>query len=36
MALAGDGAAIVASNVSIPRDGVKATPVTYGGMPIGR
>lgn len=38
MALAGsgDGAAIVPSNVSIPRDSVKAIPVTYRGTPIGR
>ena len=38
MALAsnGDGVAIVPSNVSIPRDGVKAMPVTYRGRPIGR
>ena len=38
MALAGsgDGAAIVPSNVSIPRAGVKVMPVTYRGMPIGR
>jgi hypothetical protein len=28
--------AIVPSNVSIPRNGVKAIPVTYRGMPIGR
>lgn len=36
LASSGDGAAVVASNVSIPRDGVKAMPVTYRGMPIGR
>lgn len=36
LASSGDGAAIVPSNVSIPRDGVKAMPVTYRGMPIGR
>jgi LysR family cyn operon transcriptional activator len=38
MALAGsgEGAAIVPSNVSIPRDSVKAIPVTYRGTPIGR
>jgi DNA-binding transcriptional LysR family regulator len=38
MALAGsgDGTAIVPSNVRIPRDGVKALPVTYEGLPIGR
>ncbi len=38
MALAGsgEGTAIVPSNVSIPRDGVKAIPVTYCGTPIGR
>ena len=38
MALAGsgDGTAIVPSNVSIPRAGVKAIPVTYRGTPIGR
>lgn len=32
----GDGAAILPSNVSIPRQGVKAVPVTYRGKPIGR
>jgi LysR family cyn operon transcriptional activator len=32
----GDGAAIVPSNVSIPRYGVKAIPVTYRRVPIGR
>jgi LysR family transcriptional regulator, cyn operon transcriptional activator len=36
LARSGDGAAIVASNVSIPRDGVKTMPVTYRGTPIGR
>jgi LysR family transcriptional regulator, cyn operon transcriptional activator len=38
MALAanGDGAAIVSSHVSIPRNGVKAVPVTFRGKPIGR
>jgi len=36
LAASGDGAAIVPSNVSIPRNGVKAIPVTYRRMPIGR
>lgn len=38
MALAsgGGGAAIVPSNVSVPRHGVRAIPVTYRGTPIGR
>jgi LysR family cyn operon transcriptional activator len=38
MALAGSGggAAIVPSNVSIPREGVKVIPITYRGTPIGR
>jgi DNA-binding transcriptional LysR family regulator len=36
LAASGDGIAIVPSNVSIPRDGVKALPVTYRGTPIGR
>jgi LysR family transcriptional regulator, cyn operon transcriptional activator len=36
LAASGDGAAIVSSNVSIQRNGVKATPVTYRGAPIGR
>jgi DNA-binding transcriptional LysR family regulator len=38
MALAanGEGVAIVPSNVSIPRRGVKAMSVTYRGTPIGR
>jgi DNA-binding transcriptional LysR family regulator len=38
MALAanGDGVAIVSSHVSIPRNGVKAIPVTCRGKPIGR
>ena len=38
MALAanGEGVAIVPSNVSIPRKGVKAMSVTYRGTPIGR
>jgi LysR family transcriptional regulator, cyn operon transcriptional activator len=38
MALAanGNGAAIVTSHVSIPRNGVKAVPVTCRGKPIGR
>jgi hypothetical protein len=38
MALAanGEGVAIVPSNVSIPRKGVKAMSVTYHGAPIGR
>src|SRR4029078_3852293 len=37
MALAanGEGVAIVPSNVSIPRKGVRAMSVTYGGTPIG-
>jgi LysR family cyn operon transcriptional activator len=38
MALAanGEGVAIVPSNVSIPRKGVRAMSVTYRGTPIGR
>jgi LysR family cyn operon transcriptional activator len=36
LASSGDGTAIVPSNVRIPSDGVKATPVTYRGAPIGR
>jgi len=36
LARSGDGTAIVPSNVSIPRDGVKALPLTYDGLPIGR
>jgi LysR family cyn operon transcriptional activator len=36
LASSGDGVAIVPSNVSIPREGVKAIPVTYRGPPIGR
>jgi hypothetical protein len=38
MALAanGEGVAIVPSNVSLPRKGVKAMSVTYHGAPIGR
>lgn len=36
LAANGDGAAIVPSNVSIPRHGVKAIPVTYRRVPIGR
>jgi DNA-binding transcriptional LysR family regulator len=36
LARSGDGTAIVPSNVSIPREGVKAMPLTYRGMPIGR
>jgi LysR family transcriptional regulator, cyn operon transcriptional activator len=36
LANSGDGVAIVPSNVSIPREGVKAIPVTYRGPPIGR
>ena len=36
LAASGDGVAIVPSNVRIPRDSVKAVPVTYRGTPIGR
>jgi LysR family cyn operon transcriptional activator len=36
LASSGDGAAIVPSNVSIPRTGVKAIPVTHRGAAIGR
>jgi DNA-binding transcriptional LysR family regulator len=36
LAASGDGAAIVPSNVSVPRNGVRVIPVTYRGMPIGR
>jgi DNA-binding transcriptional LysR family regulator len=36
LAASGDGAAIVPSNVSVPTNGVRAIPVTYRGMPIGR
>jgi len=36
LAASGEGAAIVPSNVSIPRKGVKAMSVTYRGTPIGR
>jgi LysR family cyn operon transcriptional activator len=36
LARSGDGVAIVPSNVSIPREAVKAIPVTYRGPPIGR
>jgi DNA-binding transcriptional LysR family regulator len=32
----GEGVAIVPSNVKIPQAGIKAIPVTYRGMPIGR
>jgi LysR family cyn operon transcriptional activator len=36
LAAGGEGVAIVPSNVSIPRKGVKAMSVTYRGTPIGR
>ena len=36
LAASGDGAAIVSSHVSIPRNGVKAIPLTCRGKPIGR
>ena len=36
LAASGEGVAIVPSNVSIPRKGVKAMSVTYRGTPIGR
>jgi DNA-binding transcriptional LysR family regulator len=36
LAASGDGIAIVPSNVNIPREGVKAVPVTYRSTPIGR
>jgi LysR family cyn operon transcriptional activator len=36
LAASGEGVAIVPSNVSIPRQGVKAMSVTYRGTPIGR
>jgi DNA-binding transcriptional LysR family regulator len=36
LAASGEGVAIVPSNVSIPRKGVKVMSVTYGGTPIGR
>jgi DNA-binding transcriptional LysR family regulator len=36
LAANGDGAAIVPSNVSIPRHSIKAIPVTYRRLPIGR
>jgi LysR family transcriptional regulator, cyn operon transcriptional activator len=36
LASSGEGVAIVPSNVSIPRDGVKVIPLTYRGTPIGR
>jgi LysR family transcriptional regulator, cyn operon transcriptional activator len=36
LAASGEGAAIVPSNVSIPRKGVRAISVTYRGTPIGR
>jgi DNA-binding transcriptional LysR family regulator len=36
LAASGDGAAIVPSHGSIPRNGVKALPVTFRGKPIGR
>jgi DNA-binding transcriptional LysR family regulator len=36
LAASGEGVAIVPSNVSIPRQGVKAVPITYRGKPIGR
>ena len=36
LASSGEGVAIVPSNVSIPRDGVKVMPVIYRGAPIGR
>lgn len=36
LAASGDGIAIVPSNVNIPGKAVKAIPVTYRGMPIGR
>jgi DNA-binding transcriptional LysR family regulator len=36
LAASGEGVAIVPSNVSIPRQGVKAIPVIWRGKPIGR
>lgn len=36
LAASGEGVAVVPSNVSIPRAGVKAVPLTHHGKPIGR